>query len=368
MRLLLSRCLALLAGAVLSFSPLAGELPAARIDAYMDAQLQQRRIPGAALAVIAHGRPMLVKGYGLANVEHRVPVGVDTVFQSGSVGKQFTAAAVMLLVQDGKLGLDDPVRRFFPAAPPAWRRVTVRHLLSHTAGLPDDWPAGFDLRRDYADAELTRRILAMPLDAAPGARYRYSNPGYVLLGMLVGKASGRFYGDLLQERLFGPLGMATARVIDEADIVPGRAAGYRLDGGRLKNQEWVSPSLNRTADGSLYLGLADWIAWDAALGKGWPLRPDSLAQLWQPMRLADGRLSEYGLGWELDSRGGHPRVWHDGAWQGFESYLSRRRDGSLSVVLLVNLAEAGVADIAEGLLDLLAAEGVGGAAQPGAGG
>src|SRR2546425_1429373 len=235
-----------------------------KVDDYIKAEMQRQRIPGLSLAVIKDGRIILAKGYGLANVEHQVPVKPETVFQSGSTGKQFTATAVMMLVEERKLSLDDKITKYFHDAPQSWQNITVRHLLTHTAGTTD-YPRDFDFRRDYTEDELLKRAQAIPLAFQPGEKWSYSNLGYVLLGILIHKVSGQFYGDFLQERVFRPLGMTTARIISEADIIPNRAAGYRLVKGELKNQDWVSPSLNTTADGALYLTVYDMAKWDEAL-------------------------------------------------------------------------------------------------------
>ena len=201
---------------------------AARVDALVAAEMTRQNIPGVSLAVVKNGEPVLVKGYGLANLEHRVPVTPETIFQSGSVGKQFTSAAMMLLVEDGKVQLDAPVSTYLGPVPAAWRAITVRHLLTHTSGMTG-YPDGFDFRRDYTEDELLSRIKEVPLAFEPGAKWEYSNLGYVTLGILIGKVTGRFYGEFLKERLFKPAGMTTARIISEADIVPNRAAGYRLE-------------------------------------------------------------------------------------------------------------------------------------------
>jgi CubicO group peptidase (beta-lactamase class C family) len=242
----------------------------------------------------------LARGYGLANVEHQVPVKPETIFQSGSMGKQFTATAVMMLVEEGKLSLDDKITKFFTDAPEAWRNITVRHLLTHTSGMTD-YPQDFDLRRDYTEDELYARIKPIPLAFQPGEKWSYSNLAYVMLGLLIHKVSGKFYGDFLQERVFQPLGMTTARVISEADIVPNRAAGYRVTNGQLKNQSWVSPSLNTTADGALYLTVYDMAKWDAALYTEKLLKRSSLEEMWTPVKLNDGKTHPYGFGWALAS-------------------------------------------------------------------
>lgn len=320
-----------------------------RVDAAMRAEMQRQKVPGVALGIVRQGKVVAAKGYGYANVELDVPVSTATLFQSGSVGKQFTATAVMLQVEDGKLALDDSITRYFPDAPPSWRAITVRHLLTHTSGIPNyEEPhvadsndgAKLDFRRDYTEEELTKIAYRMPLLFPPGSRWSYSNTGYVLLGILVHKVSGRFYGDVLKERVFGPLGMKTARVISEADIVPHRAAGYELVNGELKNQEWVSPTFDSTADGSLYLSILDFMAWDRGLREHAVLKPRSWAQIYTPVKLNSGKPFPYGFGWYVDESKGQPWYHHGGAWQGFRTYISRYLADDLTVVVLTNLADA----------------------------
>jgi CubicO group peptidase (beta-lactamase class C family) len=330
-----------------------------RVDEFVRAEMTRQRVPGVAVAIVSKGDILAAKGYGLANVEYRVPVGPDTIFQSGSVGKQFTSAAVMLLVEQGKIGLEDPLTKFFPDAPSSWRTITVRHLLTHTSGIPD-WegvqgrPGSLDLRRDYTEDELARLAFLLSPEFQPGARWNYSNTGYVLLGIIVHKASGQFYGDLLQERVFGPLGMKTARIISEEDIVPNRAAGYRLDKGTLKNQEWVSPALNTTADGSLYLSLRDLIAWDKGLRARAVLTSESWDQVYAPVKLNSGNRYPYGFGWSVDTLNGALRLHHGGSWQGFKSYISRYLGEDLTVIVLANLADADPARFVDGIASILA--------------
>jgi CubicO group peptidase (beta-lactamase class C family) len=319
-----------------------------RVDDYIRAEMRAQQIPGVSLAVIRNGEIVLAKGYGLANVEHQVPVKPETIFQSGSMGKQFTATAVMMLVEEGKLSLDDKLIKFFPDGPEAWRNITVRHLLTHTSGM-GDYPDDFDLRRDYTEDEMVQRIKAIPLGFQPGEKWSYSNLAYVTLGVLIHKVSGKFYGDFLQERVFKPLGMSTARVISEADIVPNRAAGYRLVNGELKNQNWVSPTLNTTADGALYLTVYDMAKWDAALYTDKLLKRSSLEQMWTPVKLNDGKTFPYGFGWVLGNVHGHRLIEHGGAWQGFKSQISRYVDDKLTVVVFANQARANPAKLAHGV-------------------
>jgi CubicO group peptidase (beta-lactamase class C family) len=296
------------------------------------------------------------QGYGLANVEHQVPVKPETIFQSGSLGKQFAATAVMMLVEAGKLALDDPITRYFDAAPAGWRDITVRHLLTHTSGIKDwEGEKDIDYRRDYSEEQLAKVAMGLPPDFRPGTQWSYSNTGYVLLGILIHKVSGQFYGDFLHDRVFEPLGMTTARVINEADIVPNRAAGYQLVEDKLKNQDWVAPSVNTTADGSLYLTVLDLAKWDAGLRADRLLGPGGLQQMWTPVRLANGSSYPYGFGWGIDEQRGRRLIEHGGSWQGFRAAINRYVESGLTVIALANLAQAQPEAIASGVAGVLEA-------------
>ena len=319
-----------------------------KVDDFVRSEMDRQKIPGVSLAVVRNGKPIIVKGYGLANVEHQVPVKPETVFQSGSVGKQFTATAIMLLVEDGKIKLDEKIGTYLGEVPENWANITVRHLLTHTGGMTD-YPRDFDFRRDYTEEEILRRAKEIPVAFKPGEKWQYSNLGYVTLGILIGKVTGKFYGDFLQERIFKPLGMTTARVLNEADIIPNRAMGYRLVQGQLKHQEWVSPTINTTADGSLYMTALDMIKWDEALGNGKLLKPAGLAEMWTPVSLNVGKKHGYGFGWALRDVNGKRVIEHGGAWQGFKSHIARFGENELTVIVFANLAQANTARIANGV-------------------
>lgn len=311
----------------------------AGIDAFVQREMEKQRIPGMAIAVVRDGQVVLAKGYGLANVELQVPVATHTVFQGGSIGKQFTAMAVMMLVEDGKIALDEKLSKYLGAVPPSWTAITVRHLLTHTSGLTG-YPRDFDQRRDYNEDELLRIIQGVPLAFAPGERFEYSNAGYVTLGILIRRVTGQFFGDFLKKRVFEPLQMSTARVISEAAIIPNRAAGYILYDGKLVNQPWVAPTLNRTADSALYFTVLDLARWDAALYGEALLKRASLEQMWTPAKLSDGTDAPYGFGWFITSANGHRLIEHEGAWQGFNANISRYVDDRLTVIVMSNLKSA----------------------------
>jgi CubicO group peptidase (beta-lactamase class C family) len=320
--------------ALLLFASFAGGARADAIDDYIHAEMARQQIPGLALVIMRHGQLVRVQSYGFANLEHRVPVHPDTLFQSGAIGKQFTAVAVMLLVEDGKLRLDESIRTYLPDAPRTWAPITIRHLLNHTSGLPTN-PSG-DIRREYTDDELLKGIYAQAPGFPPGTRWSYSNNAYVTLGILIRKVSGELYADLLARRVFAPLGMQTARQIDDRAVVPNRAAGYQLSSSGLRNQDWVSRTANSTADGTLYLSALDYARWEAGGFGRKLLKPESWAEIARPARLASGRSYPAGFGW-LFERSADQEVWrHSGNWQGFKAFIVRYLGDELTVVAVAN--------------------------------
>jgi CubicO group peptidase (beta-lactamase class C family) len=327
-----------------------------KIDEFVKLQMQARKIPAVSIVVLKNGEIVKTKGYGFANVEHQVAAKPETIYQSGSVGKQFTATLLMMLVEEGKLALDDKINKYFTDAPEIWKDITVRHLLTHTSGISNKLYGQMNMRADYTEDELIKKISSIPLDFQPGEKWNYSNPGYVTLGILIHKVSGKFYGDLLQEKIFKPLGMNTARVINEAEIIPNRAAGYRVVKGELRNQEWVSPALNTTADGSLYFTVLDMAKWDAALYTEKLLKRSSLEQMWTPVKLNNGKTQAYGFGWSFGEIKGHKIIEHGGAWQGFTTFIARYVDDKLSIIVLTNLAGADPGKIAHGIAGFYNAE------------
>ena len=316
------------------------------VDAYVTAEMKKQHIPGLALGVYRNGEIVKGQGYGLANVELEAPVKPQTIFQSGSVGKQFTATALMMLVEESKVSLDDPITRYFPDGPDFWKDIKVRNLLSHTSGLAEyesdarTGPSGpFYLRMDFTEDELLKKIEGLPREFEAGEQWNYRNTNYVLLGFLIHKVTGKFYGDYLLERIFKPLGMTSTRIISEADIIPQRAAGYQWVKGELKNQDWVSPTFNSTADGALYFNILDLAKWDAALYTEKLIKKSSLDEMWTVMKLNDGKPNKanYGFAWSINHMNGHKVIEHGGAWQGFTTYIARYVDDRFTVVVLTNL-------------------------------
>jgi CubicO group peptidase (beta-lactamase class C family) len=316
------------------------------IDRYVTAEMARERIPGLELGIYRGGLPVLEKGYGQADLEWQAPVTPQTLMQSGSVGKQFTATAVMMLVEQGKVDLDDSITRYFPDAPDSWKPIKVKNLLSHTSGLAeyeDDSRTGpdgpFYLRLDFTDEELLHKVEALPIEYAPGSGWDYRNTNYLLLGFLIHKVTGQFYGDYLHDHIFAPLGMTSTRIISDTDIIPGRASGYEIKGGKLRNQAFVSSTFNRTADGTLYFNVRDLQRWDQALYGERLIKWTSLQKMWTPFVLDDGKPNpaNYGFGWFVNAVNHHRVIEHSGAWQGFTTEISRYVDDKLTVVVLTNL-------------------------------
>ncbi|MFM9874108.1 MAG: serine hydrolase domain-containing protein [Fimbriimonadaceae bacterium] len=306
-----------------------------KADDFVQDAMKKSGTPGMSVAVIQNGKVIKLKGYGFANLEHKVKVTPETIFQSGSVGKQFTAALVMKLVEDGKIKLDESIRTYLPDASPSWEKVTVRHLLTHTSGLSDPYEK-LDMRKDYSEEELLKIDGEIPVIFQPGEKWSYSNTGYHVLGFLCSKVGGKFYGDQLVERIFKPAGMKTARIITESDIVMNRSAGYEIVDGKPFNQTWVAPMLNTTGDGSIYLSLQDMVNWNAALDRDDVLSNSIKQQMWTSAVLPSGTVTDYGFGWSLEPVNGHKHIGHNGAWQGFRTSIRRFPDDKLAVIVLAN--------------------------------
>ena len=321
------------------------------IDDYVQSRMHKRNIPGVSVAVVQDGKVVLAKGFGVANVELSVPATENTVYQLASVTKTFTATATMMLVEEGKLGLDDKITARLPDLPAAWGEVTVRHLLNHTSGIKS-YTAVRDFhktsRKDYAQREILDLVAKEPPEFAPGEKWNYNNTGYFLLGMLIEKVTGKKYGEFLEERIFKPLGMKHTRVNDLHAVIPNRAKGYTWDGKKLRNGEYVSPTQPFSA-GMLVSTVNDLAKWDAALGTETLLKKSSLEQMWTPTKLRKGGEADYGFGWSIGKVTGHRLVAHGGGIPGFSTELSRYRDDNLTVIVLTNADNGNAGALARGI-------------------
>lgn len=304
----------------------------ARMDQVVRASSEADAFSGAVL-VARDGRILLDQGYGLANREWNIPNDGDTKFRLGSLTKQFTAVSIMLLNQQGKVDLDAPIKTWLPQAPAAWDAVTVRHLLSHTAGIPNftAFPDYETLKtRPATMAELIARFSDRPLDFAPGARFAYSNSGYILLSAIIEAASGQTYADFVTANLFAPLGMTDSGYDRHDAILPRRASGYAPGDDGVVNADYVDMSIP-TGAGALYSTTHDLLKWEQGLFGGRVLNPQSMTALTTPVR------NDYAMGLLVAQADGKRLVWHNGAIEGFNTYMAYDPGDRTAVIVLGNL-------------------------------
>jgi D-alanyl-D-alanine carboxypeptidase len=321
------------------------------VDEYVLGQMQKHHIPGVSIAIAKDGKVVRARGYGLANVELSVLATKNTVYQLASMTKQFTATAIMMLIEEGKLSLDDLITQRLPDLPTAWDKVTVRHLLSHTSGIKSYTSTrDFDktMRKDFGQRELLDLVVKEPLEFAPGEKWNYDNTGYFLLGMLIEKVTGKKYSEFLEERIFQPLGMTHTRVNDLQAIIPNRAQGYSWDGAALRNGEYVSPT-QPFAAGALVSTVNDLVKWDAALYTEKLLKKSTLEQMWAPTSLSQGGTAAYGFGWQVETVNRHRMIAHGGGIPGFATYIARFVDDKLTVIVLTNGDSGDSGALAQGI-------------------
>lgn len=297
--------------------------------------------PGCAVGVSLNGESVFEKAFGLAEMEHGIPNTPQTIFESGSVAKQFTAAALVLLEQDGKLKIDDDVRKYIFELPEYGKPVTIRHLLTHTAGLRD-WGSVMQLTGVGRGDRVINQAIALDviyrqkhLDFVPGAEYSYSNSGYQLAAEIVERVSKQKFGDFVGERIFKPLGMTNSSWRDEyRRIVPGRAQGYSKAG---PTAPWMlnMPYMNVIGNGGMLTTVGDWLKWNAALDAKTFGEPFVAAMETQAV-LNDGRKISYALGLDVGNYNGIKEVTHSGGTAGYQTYLARFPEKKVSVAALCN--------------------------------
>ena len=312
-------------------------------------------VPGASVIVIQDGKVTVRRAYGMADLERRVPAAPETDYRLASVTKQFTAMAVMLLAKDGKLRYDQPVRDFLPEVPPGTAAVTVRHLLNHSSGLYDYEDLIPETRTSQLNDTDVLALLASKDSVyfPAGTQYRYSNSGYVLLGIIVARVSGQSLPDFLRTRIFDPLGMrATVMHVEGSDTVPRRAYGYSPRGGAFvqTDQSVTSATLG---DGGIYANVDDMVRWDAALAGATLVDSATLELATTPPLLPAGAKTEYGFGWFVDSYRGEKRWRHTGETSGFRNAILRFPRRRLTIVVLTNRSSGEPLAIAERIADRL---------------
>lgn len=311
---------------------LTGTAQADKVDDYVKAEMQRQHISGISIAVVKDGKVIKAEGYGVANAEHNIPAKPEAVYQIGSVSKQLIATGIMLLMQEGKISLDDKISQFLESTPDTWKEITVRHLLTHTSGIVREAP-GFDPLKIKPDADVIKTAYPLPLRFTPGEKWEYCNVGYFALAEIIRKISGKPWGDYLHERVFMPLEMNATRTTTVTEIIPQRANGYVWRNGKFSNAETF---IALRPSGAFLSTVLDLAKWDAALYTDKILKPETLRQVWSPVKLNSGATHPYGFGWELSSVAGHKLVHHGGSLPGFRAQISRFMDDKLSVIVLTN--------------------------------
>lgn len=336
---------------------LAAQAPrSARIDSLL-ATVVPAEGPGAAVLVISNGMIVHQKGYGYADVEKKAAITPRTTFDLASVSKQFTAMAIMILAERGKLSFDDTITKFFPELPAYAKSVTVRHLMTHTSGMPDYMevfnrrPPGISNRPSSSEVVAMLALIREPLFPA-GSKFEYSNSGYVVLGQIAEKAAGEPLPQFMKHEIFDKLGMGSTILSDQIQAPsPNRAISYRPRDGAFVNADFTP--LNRIyGDGNVNTSLEDMVKWDYALATNFLVKPGMFAQAIVPMTLTDGTKSQYGFGWRLSSMNGQPVMMHGGSWAGFRSGIVRVPSAQLTVVVLSNFAEVEAAEVAQKIAGL----------------
>ncbi|HVV02540.1 MAG TPA: serine hydrolase domain-containing protein [Verrucomicrobiae bacterium] len=309
-----------------------------KADAYLKAQMREHRIPGLALRVLRNGKPIKTATYGLANIELGVPVTPKSVFEIGSDTKQFTAACILILQQEGKLSVNDPVTKYLKDAPADWNNILIRHLLSHTSGLKSYTGLdGFALTRHLTQKQFIDLIAKEPHEFAPGEAFKYCNTGFNLLGLIIENVSGENYWQFLREHILDPLGMTATTSRNPSIIVTNRVDGYEHSRHGLVNRDYDITDI--FAAGAIVSTVEDLGKWNNSLDTNKILTDESKQQMWTRQKLNNGKETGYGFGWFISTVEGHKNLGHGGSTSGFSATIQRFPDDHLAVIILSNTDE-----------------------------
>lgn len=310
-----------------------------KVDAIVAKALGKPGAAGLSVAIARDGKIVLSKGYGLADVEFDVPADAQTIFRIGSITKQFTAAAIMRLIEQGKLALDDPMTKFLPDYPMQGNVVTIRNLLNHTSGIKSMTDIGEEWEKtqplDLTHEQMLALVKDKPFDFKPGDEWRYNNTGYYILGMIIEKITGKTYAEYLQEEFFTPLKLDRTSYEVSSEIIRNRAQGYSIDKGKLVNAAPLGMT-QPFAAGSLISTAEELIEWEMALTSGKVVSAESFEMMITPTVLNDGKPQPYGFGIAIDSEAQPKRVWHNGGINGFNSMLLWLPDEKVFIAVLSN--------------------------------
>lgn len=311
------------------------------IDALLN-DLVKEDEPGAAVAVVEAGKVVHRQGYGLANLEWRIPIEPDTVFRLASITKQFTATAIMMLQEEGKLSVDDPLTKFLPDYPTSGHEILVHHLLTHTSGIKsytsiEGWFPD-KIVHDMTPQALCDAFCQIPFDFKPGTRYLYNNSGYHLLGMIIEQVGHMSYEEFIQEKIFRRLGMNHSYYMSNEPIIHKRASGYERTEDGFRNAAYLSMTQPYAA-GSLGSTIDDLARWETAVREHHLVSAETQALMFTPVTLADGNMDPtepYGYGWAIHNYHGHPFVSHGGGIPGFSTFIAQFQDKPITIIVLAN--------------------------------
>jgi D-alanyl-D-alanine carboxypeptidase len=316
-------------------------------DDFIRAEMKRQNIPGLSIAIIKDGQVIKTAGYGVADIARKTAATPDTVYKIASVSKQFIATGIMLLVQDGRMGVEDPVSKYLEGTPAAWNAITVRHLLTHTSGLVREAP-GYDPSKIVSDADVVKSAYAEPLRFAPGEKWEYGNVSYFALAEIIRKVSGQPWTEFLRDRVFKASGMHATFPTNTTEAVPHRARGYSDNDKLLEASDW--PALRPS--GAFLSTVLDLAKWDAVLDTNTVLTENSRRQMWTPVTLNDSTTYPYGFGWELQSPPGRRLVHHSGGMPGFRAMFARYMSDRVTVIVLMNLDDVDQMKIVTGVAEL----------------
>jgi CubicO group peptidase (beta-lactamase class C family) len=322
------------------------------IDLILEDQIRQKLLPGCVIGIFKNGKPLLKKAYGSADLENNIPMKTSSLFMTGSLGKHFTAVGILLLIQDGLMDFKDLVQKYLPEAP--WKTMKIYHLLGHTAGL-GTYDETIQYDDEITEKELLDLIYKTPLQYEPGDDWEYSNSGYAVLGIILGRVSKMSFEEFCIKRIFKPVGMKDSCFVHEKTPTKNRVKGYVLnEDKKLVNQETASESMQSFGDGPFMMTIDDYLMWDKSLYNNTILTPESIRFILSPTVLNDGKTYPYncGLFREKDIND-HVIFAHNGCWRGIVGEFYHVQDQHLTLIILVNLVDYDTIYLVNSMLNIL---------------
>ena len=306
--------------------------------------MKKYRVPGLTVGLFKEGNIIFAKSYGVANLELNIPVNLEMQFRIGSISKSFTAVAVLLLAEKGKLKLAESIDKLFEKAPAPWKNITVEDLLAQRSGIADYLDKRFskqgglfDLRHEFKEAELIRNLYELPVKFEPRKKFAYSNTNYMLLGLIIHRITGKFYYDYIKQKILTPLGMNSVTIHNHEEIVHNRPSGYEISAGKIVNAGFTSDTFNNTADGALYCNIFDMAKWSSLPYLNKILDKDSLEKMFSINVPIRGLNYGYGFGWFIRKEKDKKIAEHTGNWGGFTAAVKINLSDQIAVAIFTNI-------------------------------